>query len=512
MLSSEEFKQLIHTEDWAFTFRQRNEHRLLMADLWARALYTTHGRALNLPSDPQDSLFLADSTSYMKKTQRRQVLEVVRQAARKDDTHLRYVADTTQRRAEAFAEYADGLTRRVATAPMVDRRELAKAWQAFDTKILQLIPWFYIPWYITEENLVTELVRDGLERHRQEVERMTDLGRALLVLITPVRRMMFQDERRDFFALVSAAQTRPDFKTTPDFHRQADSYLARWAWMTTFVFLPLDPLSFDGLTRRVQEAIEQEALKEYEQQERRRRERGSLAERLIRVLANDSGLLSDIELARTFGWVLTWSVETALKAAAGLRPFYELVATAVGVTFSDFSHLRSGEILAGIVGDLHVTAGELARRREGYVHLYEGGQAHIYIGSGARGITAWLEQAVAAVDEKVDTFSGLSASPGVVRGRVLIAPFPRDASALTAGDVLVCPMTSPDYVSVMQRAGAIVTDEGGLLSHAAIVSRELGKPCVVGTKIATKVLKDGDEVEVDANKGIVKILKRVAER
>ena len=58
------------------------------------------------------------------------------------------------------------------------------------------------------------------------------------------------------------------------------------------------------------------------------------------------------------------------------------------------------------------------------------------------------------------------------------------------------------------KAAAIVTDEGGVTSHAAIVSRELGIPCVVGTKIATKVLKDGDLVEVDANNGIVKILKR----
>jgi pyruvate,water dikinase len=59
----------------------------------------------------------------------------------------------------------------------------------------------------------------------------------------------------------------------------------------------------------------------------------------------------------------------------------------------------------------------------------------------------------------------------------------------------------------MQKAAAFVTDEGGLTCHAAIVAREMKKPCIIGTKIATKVLKDGDMVEVDANKGIVKILK-----
>ena len=65
-------------------------------------------------------------------------------------------------------------------------------------------------------------------------------------------------------------------------------------------------------------------------------------------------------------------------------------------------------------------------------------------------------------------------------------------------------MTTPDFVPAMKKAAAIVTEQGGITSHAAIVSRELGVPCVIGTKIATRVLKDGDLVEVDANKGIVR--------
>ena len=69
-------------------------------------------------------------------------------------------------------------------------------------------------------------------------------------------------------------------------------------------------------------------------------------------------------------------------------------------------------------------------------------------------------------------------------------------------------MTNPTYVPAMQKAAAVITDEGGLLCHAAIVSRELKVPCIIGTKVATKVLKDGDRVEVDAKKGVVKILEK----
>lgn len=66
--------------------------------------------------------------------------------------------------------------------------------------------------------------------------------------------------------------------------------------------------------------------------------------------------------------------------------------------------------------------------------------------------------------------------------------------------------TNPSYVSIMKKAKAIITDDGGITSHAAIISRELRIPCIVGTKIATKVLKDRDMVEVDAYKGIVRIV------
>ncbi len=71
-------------------------------------------------------------------------------------------------------------------------------------------------------------------------------------------------------------------------------------------------------------------------------------------------------------------------------------------------------------------------------------------------------------------------------------------------------MTRPDYLPAMKKASAFVTDEGGITCHAAIVAREMKKPCIVGTKIATKILKDGDEVEVDANAGMIRVLKRAA--
>ena len=102
--------------------------------------------------------------------------------------------------------------------------------------------------------------------------------------------------------------------------------------------------------------------------------------------------------------------------------------------------------------------------------------------------------------------SGNVAYKGFVRGVVKVINTPEEMSKMNDGDVLVSVATTPSIVPVMKLASAIVTDEGGLTCHAAIVSRELETPCVVGTKIATQVLKDGDKVEVDADNGVVRII------
>ncbi len=118
-----------------------------------------------------------------------------------------------------------------------------------------------------------------------------------------------------------------------------------------------------------------------------------------------------------------------------------------------------------------------------------------------------LEQRVIG-NSKEETLKGMSAYPGKARGTVRVIADPHKADHFQDGDILVATMTRPEYLQLMKKAAAFVTDSGGILSHAAIVARELKKPCIIGTKIATKVLKDGDMVEVDANKGIVKIINR----
>lgn len=101
---------------------------------------------------------------------------------------------------------------------------------------------------------------------------------------------------------------------------------------------------------------------------------------------------------------------------------------------------------------------------------------------------------------------GSVANRGKAVGRVKIVITSRDFSKIQRGDILITQMTRPEYLPILHKAAAIVTDEGGITCHAAIISRELAIPCIIGTQIATSILRDGDMVEVDANKGVVKKL------
>ena len=112
------------------------------------------------------------------------------------------------------------------------------------------------------------------------------------------------------------------------------------------------------------------------------------------------------------------------------------------------------------------------------------------------------------IDKNLSEFEGVRAMGGKVVGRVRKIMQLADLGTMQNDEILVTTMTSPDFVVAMRKAKAIVTDQGGVTCHAAVISRELGLPCVIGTSIATRVLNTGDLVEVRANHGIVRILER----
>lgn len=148
---------------------------------------------------------------------------------------------------------------------------------------------------------------------------------------------------------------------------------------------------------------------------------------------------------------------------------------------------------------------ELNKRKKSYI-FYEG---KIYVGQELRSLIT--EKRIVFEDKKPlkkqkEIIEGTVSYPGRVTGSAKIVMTSKNLKKIKKGNIIISPMTTPSYIPSLRNIKAIVTDEGGVTCHASIISRELKIPCIIGTKIASKLLKDGDLVEVDANKGIVKKL------
>lgn len=166
-----------------------------------------------------------------------------------------------------------------------------------------------------------------------------------------------------------------------------------------------------------------------------------------------------------------------------------------------FSRFVSFEEMIGfLVKGVTFEKTELLRRTHGYVFS----QAGLVSGEGVEVSKRRSKRRIAVEASSLnDRLRGRRAYPGKVTGRVKIVLSQRDFSSFKSGEVLVTPMTTPEYLPLLRRAAAVVTDEGGVTCHAAILCREYRKPCIVGTGRATQAFETGDIVTVDATKEVM---------
>jgi phosphohistidine swiveling domain-containing protein len=173
----------------------------------------------------------------------------------------------------------------------------------------------------------------------------------------------------------------------------------------------------------------------------------------------------------------------------------------LGITVDQVRYMTRQELFDALAGKFN-DFGALKKRIEYSVFFAINGRQTILVGEEAR---KWYKENVKT--EKISGASEITGTPafaGHAIGRVKVINHPNEMLKMQKGDILVSHATNPNLLPAMTKAAAIVTDVGGLTCHAAIVSREFRIPCVVGTKIATQVLKDGDLVEVDAESGIIR--------
>ena len=499
-------REELRIKDWGFDAQQRGEQPILLCDFFGRAVSTFMIQNITGERKFYNYLF-TDSSRLYKYPKEAEICFGELLQRTQDRPFLHKIIALSLEIPQSFHTSADQVTEAIKDVTITNEK-LAEYWQKMDDDFLKVVPWFWYPWYLSKENILTDKVKKGLERHRKEVEKITDLDDALITIVFPVRKTAFQLEQQATHTLVSVAGGTENFSEDPSFKKEADTYLKKYDWLTTFMLTPLLPMSYEKLVERVKQAQRENFIENFSSQKKAAQKNSEIAQKVFELVKDDQELVSDIEDARELGYVLTAGIEEAYISSARHLPFLELVAKRISIPFQDIKYLLSSEIYSALTGQKSIDLKDIEERKKGFVMMMLHEQQYVKFGEEAHTISQWVDRELNKVDSSLRELKGTVACKGHAKGKVRIAFEPSQAHLIKEGEILVCPMTNPDYVPAMRRSSAIVTDEGGLLSHASIMSREFNKPCIIGTKIATQVLKDGMLVEVDAERGVVRILEK----
>jgi len=227
-------------------------------------------------------------------------------------------------------------------------------------------------------------------------------------------------------------------------------------------------------------------------------------ERFGQIYRQERELIEFARVLREFSFILDHSKEVVVHEFHLATELLERIAEKLGISKKDLLYLVYPEIVRLLKTEGKASEKLIKKRKEHRaVHLHNkkikvahGGEAQV------------LLDLIDYGDKEGEEIKGTSVCPGIVEGKVCIVKNEADKEKFISGDVLVTHDGSAELTYFLKHASAIVTNIGGMISHAAILAREMHIPCILGTKNATKILKDRDIVRVDANKGTVDILKQ----
>jgi len=300
---------------------------------------------------------------------------------------------------------------------------------------------------------------------------------------------------------IALAYYKNSKKIDKNIEKMINLHLNRFCWLSFTKFVG-KPWNKESITQRIKKLNLKSIAKDLDELKNKSNTSNRLLKKTYENLKFPNKEIQFMKLTQLLAYFRTYRIDVYTQAGSNAKHLFELLAQKIELTVQQFVFLTYEEILLYLKNKQKFPKNEVKRRSaKKWQLLFSEGK-----------MTLSYERPFLVEDKqniKRRIIKGQIASEGFATGEVKIIRGVLEFNKMKNKAVLVTSMTTPDFVPLMQRASAIITDEGGITCHAAIVSRELKKPCIIGTKIATKIFKDGDLVEVDANKGIVKIIEKV---
>lgn len=359
------------------------------------------------------------------------------------------------------------------------------------------------------ENLILPLLKPLVEKHHQKISYVLPL------LTAPVDQSFAMEESISFLKLLKQAKENKRIKTLLEegdfaelskfksFYHDLKEHTKNFFWLKNS-YLQTFKLDEEFFAKRLaihvkeEKDLAREIKKLTEGPLKTKKEKEALG----KELGCDRQLLGLLKLVEKFAWWQDVRKKYCLISNHYLMLFLEEACRRRNYRKEDIFGITAEEYEGLVKGEINLE--ETKRRSKHSMIIYRRSGTEVLMGEEGEKLFQAIHK---EINQEVNDIRGICASPGRVEGKVKIILASKDLSKMAPGDILVSSMTRPELVPAMKKAAAVVTDEGGLTCHAAIVSRELGIPCVVGTKIATKIFKNGEFVEVNANHGVIRRIK-----
>ena len=372
------------------------------------------------------------------------------------------------------------------------KAKLADAFERYYTETKRYCGYYAVPTLTKPMTELAENIARSYAKNKKEKEKIFAL------ITTPAQLTGLDEEQDDFLFLLSR------YRKGENIISHARDHSEKYGWIGLRYFRGL-PWTQKDILKRVRSSTlsDPDAVlrRRKEEREKTKNELKKFAKKITTEENNHIRHVRDIVSLRT------QRSEYFEMAAIFVYPLLRKISDSLAVLYDDLLYLKPEEVLKSLRLNKDYSD-EIRERKEDFMILFTGeGEASALSGKNVK-IFIKEHPNVRRIAKEVNQLKGVVAYRGTARGRVAIVKKDEDLHHVKRGDILVTVMTFPNFISAMEKASAFVTDEGGILCHAAIIAREMKKPCIIGTKIATKVLKDGDLVEVDANRGVVKILRK----
>ncbi|MBI2426236.1 MAG: hypothetical protein HYV34_00130 [Candidatus Kerfeldbacteria bacterium] len=370
------------------------------------------------------------------------------------------------------------------------RRDLRKVYNDDMEHLYRLIPYSFLI-SVTLEDVACEIIPQYLSKVGSKA-----VALYMQLMVAPKLNRTAEEYR----ARLRLAQMFQKTGSSPQFKRAIQNHRAHYDWMVCYA--PFDALlTEEALVEDIRKLAVKNPKRTLRLIEQTRNDSLHEAKRIFREAHLPAHIGALVRVMQQNVWVRTYRRELMSYGFAKMRPMYQAIAGALQMNLQDFPHTESVEIAEMLVTGKRLSAATIRTRSKDFAFV-QLNDTHVLLA----GVRAKRLTVKGATLDATDELHGRCAFPGSVQGSVTVIRKAEELHHFRKGDILVAFGVNTWMMPIIQKCSAIVTEEGGVLTHIANIAREYRKPCIVGVKGATSVLRTGDSIEVNADVGTVKKL------